>query len=469
MGADWTDRRGDDQADDPIGGDRQYGMRVGKQYGMRPMRQYGMRPLGRQYGMRPLGRQYGMRPIRQYGMRPIRQYGMRPVEAEDDAGYLDPAEWSAEIAERFCAMSATVRLGARVVCDIDDLLIPARQVRAVYLEPPEAMTNASDLAAAESDGDPPDAAARAAAVRNARIPAGQRTLRPREHELSVQLGVRNSLVQAIAKHPEVADALKSDIARALAVRADSAFLHGGGGRYAPVGITAFSDPAGSMATSPFALARDILEQFRTGPQPRRFENPGWILDPATLDTLTRMPTDRNTEGDTKTLDATRLLELDGADGGLLLGYPFVVTRAATEKDGGRLYFSSDWSEAWIGAGSDLVSVEFSSEADFAKDSTIVKAVMHHDFVVRRPSLFTYTDPIVPDAASADALAARGKAVAAQTAAEAAEKAAEEAAGVADDAKAKAEVASEAVEALAAKAEAARAKAKAAAADKHNRS
>jgi hypothetical protein len=398
MGADWTDRWGDDQPDDdPTGGERQYGMRpIGRQYGMRPIgRQYGMRPIGRQYGMRPIGRQYGMRPVRQYGMRPVRQYGMRPAEAEDNAGAgcLDPAEWSADIAELFCAMSATVRLGARVVYDVDDLLVPARFVSTNYLPPPEQ----TDAAVGDVRAGPFVKAAEAAAVEAAKIPLAQRTLRPREHELAAEVSVRNSLIRGVVRHPEVADALKQDIARALAVQADGAFLHGGGGDPAPAGITTYGYELSKTAGSALELAREILRSFRQDTA-ARFENPGWVFDPATLEELAQLPTAAAGTGankNTSTLDETRLLQLDGVDGGVLLGYPFVVTRAATEATKSRIYFSADWTEAWIGTGRDLVSVEFSTGAGFTTDSTIIKAVTHHDFVVRRRHLFTFTKRRTP--------------------------------------------------------------------------
>ena len=265
------------------------------------------------------------------------------------------------------------------------------------LAPPDRLETKEALLAAEGDGDgeKPDGKkaakaggdAPATARRKARVSAGQRILRPSEHELTVQIVVRNSLIRAVERHPDVAEALKQDIARALVFAADSAFLHGDGNQSTPEGITAFAQGLRIDSTDPLEVARAILWHLRVN-APKRFESPGWILDPATLDALTRLEVPGT---DTRTLDDTRLLELDGLDGGMLLGYPFVVSRAATEGDVSRIYFSSDWTEAWIGAGSDLVTVDMSSEADFAEDSTIVKAVMNHDFVVRRPGLFTFTE------------------------------------------------------------------------------
>jgi HK97 family phage major capsid protein len=123
----------------------------------------------------------------------------------------------------------------------------------------------------------------------------------------------------------------------------------------------------------------------------RFAKPGWVIDVRTLEALTT-----STDGLGRTLDATRLLVLDDADGGFLLGYPFVATTAAregsTRNPKSRMYFSADWSEAWIGIDQHLVSVDFSTETAFTTDETIVRAVMHHDFVVRTPRLFAFTLP-----------------------------------------------------------------------------
>jgi hypothetical protein len=386
------DPQGDAPPDERPFGTRPFGTRP---FGTRP---FGTRPFGtRPFGTRPFGtRPFGTRP---FGTRPFgtRPFGTRPFGTRDDEqeeGGLDPATWSADIAELFCAMSATVRLGARIVYDIDSLLIPNRRVEAVYLARPDRIDSPGELLEAEQRDTEPERARSAAAVGRSRVSAGQRLLRPSDHALSVQIVVRNSLIRTVERHPDVADALKQDIARALVFEADGAFLHGGDGQPEPAGITAYCRELGNGGSdNPLELARAILRQLRVE-EPKRFENPGWIFDPATLDELTRQLTAENVpskERSMRTLDATRLLELDGLDGGMLLGYPFLVSRAAAEEDdASRMYFSSDWAEAWIAAGSDLVCVDFSTEADFAADSTIVRAVMNHDFVVRRPGLFTFT-------------------------------------------------------------------------------
>ena len=89
------------------------------------------------------------------------------------------------------------------------------------------------------------------------------------------------------------------------------------------------------------------------------------------------------------------------DGGALLGYPFIVTEAAADDPAAdpresRMYFSSDWSAAWVSAADPLVEVDFSGDIRFDQDETVVRAIMHHDFALSRPEFFTYTDPSITD-------------------------------------------------------------------------
>ena len=90
-------------------------------------------------------------------------------------------------------------------------------------------------------------------------------------------------------------------------------------------------------------------------------------------------------------DTTRLLAYDGRDGGTLLGYRFLVSAAAMDGGVNRMYFSSDWTEAWVAADRELVTIDVSTDAHFETDETVVRAVMHHDFAVRRPEFFVFAD------------------------------------------------------------------------------
>jgi HK97 family phage major capsid protein len=363
---------------------RPYGMRP---YGMRP---YGMRPYGmRPYGMRPYGmRPYGMRP---YGMRP---YGMRGDDSAQAAadGYFDPKQWSQDIATLFCADSALIRLGARLVVGESELSVPTAPLLGVpqYLPAPER----TDL----SEEEPQKLTAAATKSRKelqttadaARATLTRHHLRPRRYELAVKIFIRDHLLPSVTMDPEIAWALKQDIAHALAVRADEAFLQGDPAEHGPSGITADIEPFEPTRGGLLGTVRGMVSALRC--RGARFGNAGWVLHPSTLDELTTLVTPDFQEADDrgKSLDSTPLLVLDGEDGGALLGYPFVVSTAATDRKAApTAYFSSDWSEAWIGADPGVVAVDVSAGARFQTDETVVRAVMYHDFFVRRPTFFLY--------------------------------------------------------------------------------
>ena len=332
--------------------------------GMRPagMRPAGMRPAGmRPAGMRPAGmRPAGMRPagMRPAGMRPagMRPAGMRPYE-DAGAGYLDPEEWAADIATLFCDFSAVLRLGARLVVGSSDLPVPARSMLDIARYLPEPVL--ADEGAAQ-----PDAAAMGTAADRVAEEITQsetrmffRRLRPRTHELSVQVVMRNRLVTSMVERPDVAWAVKQDLACGLTFRADQGFLHGDPANRGPLGITgrgADSCPA-APGEALLTTARSVLRQVRLGR--RRFFNPGWILHPATLDELSQDLAANPPN------DAGQLLTYDGADGGTLLGYPYVLSAAAEDTNAAepqiRIYFSSDWGEAWIGCEEPLATVDVS--------------------------------------------------------------------------------------------------------------
>jgi HK97 family phage major capsid protein len=408
--ADWRGPLSDDDCGDdmerPVGmrpvGMRPVGMRP---VGMRPvgMRPVGMRPVGmRPVGMRPVGmRPVGMRPVgmRPVGMRPVgmRPVGMRPVGMRDDTddgdegtlGYLDPDEWSGDVGALFCEYSAVLRLGARVVWGPSELPVPARPM----LDTPRYLPE--PVLADDEGGAAPDLAAMAQAaeqvgeaVEHTETRMFYRRLRPRTHELSVQVVMRNRLVTSMVERPEVGWAVKQDLASALAFRADQGFLYGDPEQRAPRGITrrgAEAHPA-PEGEAWMETARDMLGVLRSSRQ--RFANPGWILHPATLEQLSRDLAANPPN------DAGQLLTYDGADCGTLLGYPYVVSAAAadtTADDQLRLYFSSDWSEAWVGCEDPLATVDIAPSVRMATDETVVRAVTHHDFALRVPRYFIYSD------------------------------------------------------------------------------
>jgi Phage capsid family len=391
MGPGGEDPPYDEPAPEPDYGDRPAGMRPG---GVRPagMRPAGMRPAGmRPAGMRPAGmRPAGMRPA---GMRPagMRPAGMRPAGMRDDDEFppgLDPEEWSADVADLFCACSAVIRSGARLVVGHADLLVPSEPLRGApeYLPRPVTADHDEDVPQRLGAGQRDLRAAAAAADAS----LATRRLRPRDHELTLRIAVRDQLVRALTEQPEVAWALKEDIARSLALRADHAFLHGDGddgprGIDHVPGVGAQADRASVLET-----ARAMVASLR-GDDQRHFASAGWILSAGTLQQLAEVVT-RNAlvaDADGASLDSLgsgQLLGYDGADGGMLLGYPFIVSAAA----GAQMYFSSDWREAWVGADPGLVTVRISTDARFQTDETVLRAVAHHDLDIRRPSFFVHT-------------------------------------------------------------------------------
>ena len=288
---------------------------------------------------------------------------------------LDPDAWSEDIAALVCDRSAVIRLGARLVLDEDELAVPSAATGPGpdYLEQPEPTDPTTKEEPRLESSEKP----------SGRV--GHRRLRPRDHELAWKVIVPDQLARGIAEFPELADTVKGNIAAKLARRIDQAFLHGDG-TVGPLGITNTNGTiAHAGAGDALARAADMLTRLRHDGV--HFANAGWVLGPETVDVLTRLGEDRRT-----LLDPARHLSVDGRDGGVLLGYPLIVSPAARDvaADTWMIHFSADWGQAWIGADRQLVTVDISTEAHFQRDETVVRAVMHHDFAVRHPQSFIYT-------------------------------------------------------------------------------
>lgn len=394
MGTDWTGSRSEDPGDD-CSSDRPYGPRP---YGPRP---YGPRPYGpRPYGPRPYGPQsdrpapmpYGPRseqprPVTPpYGPRP---YGPRPYGPRGDEGptYLDPDEWAADIATLFCESSAVLRLGANLTFGLTELPYPSPPVLGVarYLPEPrsgEGSDDAADRAIAAKGSE-----AVAEVSKESATQLSHRRLRPRAYELIIQIAVRNRLVRTIVQHPEVAWTLKQDIASALAFRADQGFLHGDGAQHGPHGIACIGRTLDQApGANALETAREMVSKLRS--RSRLFSNPGWILHPMTLDELGIVLKDHAAKN-----DAGQLLTYDGADGGTLLGYPYIVsaaTQEGTPDDSGSMVFGSDWTEAWVAVEDPLVTVDVARDIRLESDETLIRAVTLHDFALRAPATFVHT-------------------------------------------------------------------------------
>ena len=92
-------------------------------------------------------------------------------------------------------------------------------------------------------------------------------------------------------------------------------------------------------------------------------------------------------------DAGQLLTYDGADGGTLLGYPYVVSAATqdgTPDESGSMFFGSDWTEAWVAVEDPLVIVDVAPDIRLESDETLIRAVTMHDFALRAPAAFVHT-------------------------------------------------------------------------------
>jgi HK97 family phage major capsid protein len=92
-------------------------------------------------------------------------------------------------------------------------------------------------------------------------------------------------------------------------------------------------------------------------------------------------------------DAGQLLTYDGADGGTLLGYPYIVSAATQDgspADSGSMFFGSDWTEAWVAVEDPLVIVDVAPDIRLESDETLIRAVTLHDFALRAPSAFVHT-------------------------------------------------------------------------------
>jgi len=301
-------------------------------------------------------------------------------------GFLVPAETSAEIVGALRARSAIFQMGPRVV--------PVEKSLAVV----RLSTGAAAFYVAENAAIPPSEPTF----------AEEALLQPKE--LAALVPVSNRLLRDAAQSPSLDEALRMDLADIMALRADLAFLEGPGGTE-PRGIrsTPGLTPAPSLGTNgrtpTYDDLKDMVANLRTANAP--FAKPGWVFSPRTLNTLEKV---KDSTG--RYLGESGLLTFDASGGGgTLLGYPFRTTTqvpvnitAGTSTDTSFIVFGSDWQEAWIGENQALV-IEGSSEAAYQQGGTwvsawqnrqtVFRAVMTHDFALRRPNLFSVMTGVRP--------------------------------------------------------------------------
>jgi hypothetical protein len=272
---------------------------------------------------------YGLKP---YGLKP---YGLKPYGLKGGLGEEDEDAWSAGVSTLVTERSAVIRLGATVVCADDEVRVPS-------------------LARLDANG-----------LLNPFV-LGSRANNP-----LVTVRLENRLGREYAENREVAEPLMLDFAEGFAEQLDGVVL-------------------GSIPPTQ-ALPQDNLRRLRgLVSAVRRFplRNPGWVIDRASLDDLTTLRTANATSVATattaRTLDSYGLLRRDGADGGVLLGFPFVTS------DTLGVFFSADWDEAWIGVYQHLVNVAFSQDSAFAAGETELRATMSFESILRRPEAFAGT-------------------------------------------------------------------------------
>jgi HK97 family phage major capsid protein len=310
-----------------------------------PERPFGTKPFGtKPFGTKPFGtKPFGTKP---FGTKP---FGTKAA----GGGSLDPAEWGADIAQLVCESSPLIRLGATLVASEPGGSLPAPvfDVTAEFRAP-----GAREPAPKKGGAAPAD-------------------IRPGEWRLSAAVTVSTRVLDAVVANPEVAYILKMNLAEALARRADEAFLRGRGPGHGELEGIAVRLKAAQSRDDHLKTARAMVGDVRG--KTHGFRSPGWIFSPLTLDELTTLCTvDGLSESNGgRTLDSYDLLQLDGVDGGVFLGFPFLISAAAADC----IFFASDWQEAWIGLEEYFVSV---SAEPASGDQIVLKAFMPLDFALR---------------------------------------------------------------------------------------
>jgi hypothetical protein len=359
------------EADDELGG-RPYG---GKPYGGKPYggKPYGGKPYGgKPYGGKPYGgKPYGGKPYggKPYGGKPYggKPYGGKPYGGKSPGDVLDLDEWSADIGELFCDRSALVQLGATVVPIEDQLWAPG----------PGLVSGFRPVAPV-----PP--------------PVGAVQLDPSRNTIDAMLAMPAALFAQVADDPDLAGPAKADLAEALVGVADAAMLFGP----TPLvgGISWQVANAGTVPGDLLATLRGILAQVFGVAPPVNFRRPGWILHPRTVIWLSAI---RTTNGwnsaagpGARTLAELGLFRFDSPRQGMLLGQPFLTSRAVAVAPSfppsPRIFFGADWDQAWIGVAPSFIDVDLPG-LPAVPGARVIRASMSIDFGLRNPLAFGWAD------------------------------------------------------------------------------
>ena len=342
-------------------------------FGARP---FGARPFGardeddeRPFGARPFGaRPFGARP---FGARPFgaRPFGARPFGARGGDGPFDAHQWATDIAELVCEYSAAIRVGSTLVFGDSEVQVPVANAAAGFRAP--------------------------GAAGPAPVATAQVLLQPGEWQLEVNITAPLGVVSGVAARPDLAATLKVDLAEALARGLDQAALVGSAAGPGPQGIENLLLPTpGPGQAQLLRWVRDMANLVRANNPVR---SPAWILTPSALTAIAEFLT-----GDGlvaaggagappgRSVDTFQILTYNGADGGTLLGYPFLMGRVMPTPGGPQpkigVYFSVDWREALIGLDPSTVTVGIRGGPGALVQVT---AMMPLDFNLRWPPAFAW--------------------------------------------------------------------------------
>jgi hypothetical protein len=218
---------------------------------------------------------------------------------------------------------------------------------------------------------------------------GSLELCPRSHVLEAMVAVPDAVTDRIADQRELGDAVMVDLGEALSSEADKTFLNN-------LADDVSKDKDRVAVTKGDLLERlvAVIDTLRAKGLP--FRTPGWILNPETLDRVARIRTTEGTKDDrgpaARSLTELGLVRLVSAGEGMLLGFPYVTSAVATNGAGkARIYFGSDWPEAYVGVDPCFVMVDVPG-APGVPDHTVIRASMPVDFALRRPKAFAVVDP-----------------------------------------------------------------------------
>ncbi len=287
-------------------------------------------------------------------------------------GYLVPQQYANEVIDLLRARTVVRRLGA-----------PTLQMATGTFSIPKITQGSTGYYIGENTN-----------ITKSELKTGNVTLTFKK--LAALVPVSNDLLRY--SQPSADTIIRNDVVRALQVREDQAFIRDDGTAGTPKGLRYAVDQANnlimvtaggvSLANATTDLGRLILLlQNANIPLSR----PGWILAPRSVHYLMTV---QNTSG--------FFVYRDEMLRGTLWGFPFATTTTIplTLTDNGgtdesEVYFG-DFDEAIIGESANLI-IDASQEAAYydgssvvaaySQDQTVVRAIMEHDFALRRDTSF----------------------------------------------------------------------------------